>query len=194
MKRDEILDAVKRTITQDRNNRHGEPENSFPRIADEWNRYIERNPILKPSDVAEMLAIFKTCRFETQPDNPDNEHDRIGYYAIAAELRAAERRVPGYGAPPQVFITIGWNEDFPDGWEAGTIARKAVKGESGFEFWTLTERGWAKGEYVKDWSNRYVPQFKPAFDGDVIKNSKGEILFTAISYDDSSGNLYWFRN
>ena len=95
MKRGDILDAVKNTITKDRNDRHGEPENSFPRIAEEWSRYLTRlqgsNPALKPSDVAEMLAIFKTCRFETQPDNADNEHDRIGYYAIAAELRASER-------------------------------------------------------------------------------------------------------
>lgn len=95
MKRGEILDAVKNTITKDRNDRHGEPENSFPRIAEAWSDYLKRlgwvEPKLKPSDVAEMLAIFKTCRFETQPDNPDNEHDRIGYYAIAAELRARER-------------------------------------------------------------------------------------------------------
>lgn len=95
MKRGEILDAVKNTITKDRNDRHGEPENSFPRIAEVWSDYLKRlgwvEPKLKPSDVAEMLAIFKTCRFETQPDNPDNEHDRIGYYAIAAELRTKER-------------------------------------------------------------------------------------------------------
>lgn len=97
MKRGEILDAVKRTITQDRNDRHGEPENSFPRIAEEWTNYLNRRGwtlgpgALKPSDVAEMLAIFKGVRFEIQPDNPDNEHDRIGYYAIAAELRAIER-------------------------------------------------------------------------------------------------------
>lgn len=97
MKRGEILDAVKQTITKDRNNRHGEPENSFPRIAEEWADYLRRRgwtiseDDLKPSDVAEMLAIFKGVRFEIQPDNPDNEHDRIGYYAIAAELRAVER-------------------------------------------------------------------------------------------------------
>lgn len=98
MKRGEILDAVKQTITKDRNNRHGEPENSFPRIADAWNSYMDRNGLnigkgLKPSDVAEMLAIFKGVHFEIQPDNPDNEHDRIGYYAIAAELRAIEREM-----------------------------------------------------------------------------------------------------
>ena len=93
MNRGEILDAVKKTITQDRNNRHGEPENSFPRIAEEWTRYLQRrdplNPLLelRPSDVAEMMALFKTVRFEMQPENADNEHDRIGYYAIAAELR-----------------------------------------------------------------------------------------------------------
>lgn len=104
MKRGEILDAVKKTITQDRNNRHGEPENSFPRIAQVWNEYLERigarkrtesghtlPAILKPSDVAEMMALFKGVRFEIQPDNPDNEHDRIGYFAIAAELREVER-------------------------------------------------------------------------------------------------------
>jgi len=96
MKRAEILDAVKKTITQDRNNRHGEPENSFPRIAEAWTAYLKRRGIigdteLQASDTAEMLAIFKGVRFEVQPDNPDNEHDRLGYYAIAAELRNVER-------------------------------------------------------------------------------------------------------
>lgn len=97
MKRGEILDSVKKTITEDRNNRHGEPENSFPRIAEAWTAYLTRcghlgDSELKPSEVAEMLAIFKGVRFDVQPDNPDNEHDRIGYYAIAAELRADERK------------------------------------------------------------------------------------------------------
>ena len=98
MKRGEILDSVKKTITQDRNNRHGEPENSFPVIAKRWHEYLEgvygagiHGNKLKPSDVAEMMAIFKDCRFHVQPENLDNKHDQIGYLAIAAELRASER-------------------------------------------------------------------------------------------------------
>ena len=124
MKRGEILDSVKKTITQDRNNRHGEPENSFPRIAQVWTDYLVRNTDgavsnllnLKPSDVAEMLAIFKTVRFEMQPDNPDNEHDRIGYYAIAAELRATERQK---AEPPVINVPV--NEHFPNQAKPGQI-------------------------------------------------------------------------
>lgn len=107
MKRGDILDAVKRTITQDRNNRHGEPENSFPAIAEAWQDFLRRagwvapEDGLKPSDAAEMLAIFKGVRLETQPYNPDNEHDRLGYYAIAAELRAIENEPEGM--PGQEF-------------------------------------------------------------------------------------------
>lgn len=112
MKRGEILDAVKQTITKDRNNRHGEPENSFPLIAKAWADYIFRTfgmrVPLQDSDAAEMLAEFKGVRFGVQPDNPDNEHDRIGYFAIAAELRAAEReRQSVRFDPPPPFVAPG---------------------------------------------------------------------------------------
>ncbi|NUM72723.1 hypothetical protein HUU40_00035 [candidate division KSB1 bacterium] len=50
---------------------------------------------LWPSDVAEMMALFKDVRFHMQPENPDNKHDQIGYLAIAAELRAAEMTATG---------------------------------------------------------------------------------------------------
>ena len=97
MKRGEILDSVKKTITQDRNNRHGEPEDSFPMIAQKWTDYLRRCGYghgldLKPSDVAEMMALFKDCRFQVQPENQDNKHDQIGYLAIAVELRANENK------------------------------------------------------------------------------------------------------
>lgn len=102
MKRAEILDSVKKTITQDRNNRHGEPENSFPLIAERWSAYIAQRfgvmpetVSLWPSDVAEMMALFKDVRFHMQPENPDNKHDQIGYLAIACELRAAEMKATG---------------------------------------------------------------------------------------------------
>lgn len=137
MKRGEILDAVKQTITKDRNDRHGEPENSFPRIADAWTDYLQRilptreTMELKPSDVAEMLAIFKTCRFETQPDNPDNEHDRIGYYAIAAELRAAERAeksvlVASVRDPATVYTVDRFGKTFPVTFQPARRRFKAI--------------------------------------------------------------------
>lgn len=119
MKRGEILDSVKHTITQDRNNRHGEPENSFPLIADRWNEYLENmieDNNLKPSDVAEMMAIFKDCRFQVQPENPDNKHDQIGYLAIAAELRENEQSVKVVGTEgPEVHLKTskkGWDYSY----------------------------------------------------------------------------------
>lgn len=97
MNRAEVLESVKKTICKDRNDQHGEPENSFPLIAAAWTAYLQdfgympTDKALKPSDVASLMAEFKECRYRINPANADNRHDQIGYLAIAVELMARER-------------------------------------------------------------------------------------------------------
>lgn len=109
MKRGEILDAVKKTICQDRNDIHGEPENSFPMIAKRWTEYLQAVGLLKDGarlndyHAAELLAEFKQVRHQIQPAHADNQHDQIGYLAIAAELRANWNAQSGVNAASEVI-------------------------------------------------------------------------------------------
>jgi hypothetical protein len=91
MNRGEILDAVKRTICNDRQDVHGNPEDTHEVIAVMWNTYIGgvgvmRDGELTAQDVAVMMCLFKIARHAMNPKHADNLHDLIGYAAIAAEL------------------------------------------------------------------------------------------------------------
>lgn len=84
MTRSEILDKAKEIITKDRNSTHGEPEDSFSRIAAHWSTYLNRDITVK--DVAIMMTLFKIARADYNPEHSDNWIDAIGYLACGAEL------------------------------------------------------------------------------------------------------------
>ena len=92
MNRAEILDAVKKTICNDRQDVHGNPEDTHRLIALFWNGYLEQRysacdtSILSPQDVAVMMVMFKCARHAMNPNHLDNMIDACGYAAIAAEL------------------------------------------------------------------------------------------------------------
>ena len=91
MNRADILDAVKKTITQDRQDVHGNPENAHALIAGLWGHYLENRWTsegcnMSAQDVAVMMCLFKIARHAMNPNHSDNLHDLIGYAAIAAEL------------------------------------------------------------------------------------------------------------
>ncbi len=104
MNRAEILDAVKKTICEDRQDVHGNPEDSHAVIAHYWQAYLETaltefkatasDPLgryssigkLTAQDVAVMMCLFKIARHAMNRNHSDNLHDLIGYAAIAAEL------------------------------------------------------------------------------------------------------------
>jgi len=94
MKRGEILDAVKKTICNDRQDVHGNPEDTHQVIADLWSVWLtkgfETEICLSPEDVAVMMCLFKISRHAMNPNHADNLHDLIGYAAIAAELATSE--------------------------------------------------------------------------------------------------------
>lgn len=84
MKRDEILRVVEGIICNDRQDVHGNPENTFELIATYWQTYLRTH--VTDADVAVMMALFKIARLQTNPQHRDNILDGIGYLAIAGEL------------------------------------------------------------------------------------------------------------
>lgn len=90
----EILDSVKRCICGDRDERYGEPEENFERIADYWNIYLKHNltnsdRCVSGHDVAIMMALFKIARIESASmsgeTHTDSWLDAIGYLACGLD-------------------------------------------------------------------------------------------------------------
>lgn len=84
MKRDEILRVVEGIICNDRQDVHGNPENTFALIATYWQTYL--NTSITDVDVSVMMTLFKIARLQVNPEHRDNVLDGIGYLAIAGEL------------------------------------------------------------------------------------------------------------
>lgn len=84
MKRDEILRVVEQIICNDRQDVHGNPENTFALIATYWQTYL--NTSITDVDVSVMMTLFKIARLQVNPEHRDNVLDGIGYLAIAGEL------------------------------------------------------------------------------------------------------------
>jgi len=84
-----VLDAAANAVLRDRNNTHGEPENTFGAIAEfrfvwrKWN--MGRNSA--EHDVAIEELLLKVARIATgAPCHKDNYDDAAGYAACAYEL------------------------------------------------------------------------------------------------------------
>lgn len=90
MDRKQYLDLAEETICRDRQNVHGSPESCFSAIADYWNTFLSHKLLteiaLTPSDVAIMMTLFKTARWQMNAKHVDNVVDALGYWALAGEL------------------------------------------------------------------------------------------------------------
>lgn len=90
MKRDAYLTAALKTCTQDRQNVHGEPEDSFSMWVDLVEMYLAHkyniDLPLAAEDGAVMLALLKITRFAQNARHSDNMIDGAAYLAIAGEL------------------------------------------------------------------------------------------------------------
>lgn len=86
-----LLDEAKRTITGERQDQYGAPEDSFSRIAAYWTTYLGR-PV-SALDVAHLMALMKLARAQGQGFRRDNYVDLAGYAAIAAD-RLAPKAAP----------------------------------------------------------------------------------------------------
>lgn len=83
MTRKEVLDAATAAVCGDRDEVHGRPEDTFPRIANLWSAYLAE-PIT-PKDVAMMMVLLKVARVQNGVQHDDNYVDIAGYAACAAE-------------------------------------------------------------------------------------------------------------
>lgn len=90
MNRKEYLNTAERIICNDRQDVHGNPENCFGAIADYWSIYLTNllklDVEVSPADVAVMMSLFKTARWQMNPEHQDNLIDNLGYTALAGEL------------------------------------------------------------------------------------------------------------
>ena len=87
---DPVLDGAKQ-INEGRSDDHGDPEDSFQRIAHFWNAYLINtgvmDPNIQPADVAEMMTLFKIARAQSGRYNTDDYRDGAGYLSHANRLR-----------------------------------------------------------------------------------------------------------
>ena len=96
MNREEYLATAKEVICHQRQTIHGKPENTFALISDYWSVFLSQqcgtDICLTPADVAVMMGLFKTARWQMNPDHADNMIDNIGYLALAGELHSDTAR------------------------------------------------------------------------------------------------------
>lgn len=97
MTRDEILAAAQKCVSGDREQDYGGPEYNFLTIANLWTIYMaaqgqitKEDKIIKPKDVAAMLALLKIARIASGHAKADNWIDLAGYAACGGEIETAE--------------------------------------------------------------------------------------------------------
>lgn len=90
--RSDILDMAKRCVCGDREQDYGSPEANFERIGFLWSIYLSGNlhNLLKPEDVAAMLALLKIARIASGHAKADNWVDLAGYAACGGELQGRQ--------------------------------------------------------------------------------------------------------
>lgn len=87
--RKEALQKVEQIVCQDREQQYGSPEDNFATIAKLWNAYLKKD-IIRPSDVAMMMALLKVARIATGNYKEDSYIDLAGYAICGAELASME--------------------------------------------------------------------------------------------------------
>lgn len=97
MNRKEYLSTAEDVICKQRPDVHGHPEDAFQLVADYWTTFLAKKfdipTRLAAADVAMMMALFKTARWQMNPRHSDNIVDNIGYLALAGELTDGEDRL-----------------------------------------------------------------------------------------------------
>lgn len=84
MTRHEILTKAAETVTGQRVEDYGKPENNFATIAELWSVYTGHK--YTAHDVAMMMALLKVARIKSGHGKSDNYVDLAGYAACAGEL------------------------------------------------------------------------------------------------------------
>ncbi len=91
MNRREVLEAAIQCCCHDRQDQHGNPEDTFTMISDLWEMYLSHKYdldfCLRAEDVCVMMALFKVARFAKGKHSDDNAVDGAAYFALANEVR-----------------------------------------------------------------------------------------------------------
>lgn len=82
-----ILEEAAETVYE-RPNQHGEPEDSFGKIAQMWSAFLGAE--ITPSDVANMMILLKVSRNAEGHYTEDNYTDIAGYSENGARLHNNE--------------------------------------------------------------------------------------------------------
>ena len=91
-KRAQILREAESMVLGDRQDDYGTPENSFERIANLWNSYLDTrlDGRLGAVDVAAMMALLKIARIASGHGKRDNWVDLAGYAACGGEIQSMQ--------------------------------------------------------------------------------------------------------
>jgi len=116
-KREKLLMKLIRTITKDRQDVYGNPEDNFDLIGALWNLYLTGRKdnttlYLTPEDVAVMMALMKIARITTGERKIDNFVDLCGYSALAYEMAVKDGLNPLPDEEKDVFEEPGVVERF----------------------------------------------------------------------------------
>lgn len=83
LRRGQALRKAFEIINGERQDRYGNPEDCFNKIAEYWSAYLERD--VNPLDVANLMILFKIARAQHKGD-VDSYIDLAGYCGIAADF------------------------------------------------------------------------------------------------------------
>lgn len=86
--RAKCLETAREAVCVGRQVAHGNPEDTFGRIANLWNAYLcnAGQAKLGAHDVALMLDLMKTARLQGNPGHFDSWVDKAGYAACGCEI------------------------------------------------------------------------------------------------------------
>ena len=84
--RTKMLNEASNIVDGNRDKEYGTPENNFKQIADLWNAYLNRKPLIEEVDVANMLILLKLVRAKHNPKHLDSFVDIAGYAACNYEI------------------------------------------------------------------------------------------------------------
>jgi len=84
MKASTVLATAETLINGDRRASHGDPKQSFERIAALWSAYT--GCTLSAKDVTMMMALLKISRTCYGQKNDDDYVDGVGYIALGSEM------------------------------------------------------------------------------------------------------------
>jgi len=87
-KRGNVLLEAHEVINGQRQDRYGNPEDSFRVIAKLWSTWIGKE--LFPRDVAMLMALLKVAREKHGAGKTDNYVDGCGYLALAADMAGSK--------------------------------------------------------------------------------------------------------